>query len=118
MSEYPHLGPIVSLWRYEIWPPMRSMKDILDAVSEQTGVSVGAIKSPLRYKHISRARHQFCWEAYQVRYRDGTRRYSLPMIGQFLGGRDHTTILSSVRRWQQIMDRERDVDPGVLVAAE
>ena len=32
---------------------------------------------------------------------DGRPRYTLPRIGQFFG-RDHTTVLSAVRRWAEI----------------
>jgi hypothetical protein len=33
---------------------------------------------------------------------NGKPRFSLPQIGRMLGGRDHTTILSGLRRWAEI----------------
>ena len=110
-------APVTSLWRHEIRPPLRSMKEIIAKVAEETGVTVEQIKGDSRLKHICRARHRFCWEAYQVRYADGHPRYSLPMIGRFLDKRDHTTALNSVRRWEEIMAREAEAR-GLGIAAE
>jgi hypothetical protein len=47
-----------------------------------------------RDQRIMKARQ----EAYYLMQRAG---YSLPQIGQFLGGRDHTTVLSGIRRHEK-----------------
>jgi len=70
----------------------RTMADIIADVSRRTGVPVIEIRGLSRFKSISHARQIFMAEAY------ATGRFSLPQIGRFLGGRDHTTILSGIRR--------------------
>ena len=110
-------APVTSLWRHEIRPPLRSMKEIIAKVAEETGVTVEQIKGDSRLKHICRARHRFCWEAHQVRYSDGSHRHSLSAIGRFLADRDHTTALNSVRRWEKIKAKEAE-DQAVGIAAE
>jgi chromosomal replication initiation ATPase DnaA len=50
---------------------------------------------------ITKPRQDFMWRARQVRWSDGRHRYSLPQIGEFLGGRDHTTILWGIRQHEK-----------------
>lgn len=67
-------------------------KRILREVASKYGLSVVDIVSERRAKIIATARHEVC---YRLRHETT---WSLPRIGGFLGGRDHTTILASVRR--------------------
>lgn len=71
---------------------LRSMADIIEDVSKRRGVSVFDIKGPMRFKAINAARQEFMAEAY------ATGRWSMPQIGKFLGGRDHTTVLHGIRQ--------------------
>lgn len=79
------------------------MAEIIRRVADAHGVSVALIKSPRKTKALCLARHEFVWRARQERNLDGSQRHSLPAIGRFLG-RDHTTALSSERRFQALMD--------------
>lgn len=62
----------------------------LCAVSE--GVAVGELIGPRRYKPVANARMAAAFLIYER-----CNHFSYPMIGRKLGGRDHTTILHSVR---------------------
>lgn len=70
------------------------IKEIIKEVSELTGVSVAEIKSNRRSKHIVRARFLIWWRARQETF------YSLPEIGRRTGGKDHTTVLHGVRKFE------------------
>lgn len=80
---------------------------VLDVVSEATGISVAALCGDQRVAAIIRPRQIACW----IMRQETTR--SLPQIGQAMGGRDHTTILNSIRRVDQI--REQDEVFAALV---
>lgn len=58
------------------------------------GVTVGDIYSPRRDAKSVTARHEVCWLA----KRHTT--FSLPQIGRALGGRDHTTAINSVKKFE------------------
>lgn len=64
---------------------------IVAEVAAKTGVTVEQLKSDDRHKHIARPRQA----AYYALYETG--RYSLPTIGEYFGGRDHTTVLYGIR---------------------
>ena len=70
-----------------------SLNQIIREVAAKHRVSVDAIKGKGRARHIAAARHETAARIYVERPD-----MSLPNIGKFLGGRDHTTILSSVRK--------------------
>jgi hypothetical protein len=74
--------------------PRRSARAALRAVSERTSVPVDAILGRKRRGDIAAARHEAVW-----RVRQATN-WSLPRLGQFFGGRDHTTVLHSLRRME------------------
>jgi hypothetical protein len=83
--------------------PRRSARAALQAVSERTSVPVAAILGRERRSDIAAARHEAIW-----RVREATK-WSLPRVGQFFDGRDHTTVLHSLRR----MDDRAAEDPEV-----
>lgn len=68
-----------------------TMRAILQEVAEETDISLDDLLGQSRLKGISHARQYAMW-----RIRRETNR-SLPEIGAFLGGRDHTTVLHGVR---------------------
>ena len=75
---------------------------IIDVVSKFYGISSADITGSRRGKDISNARH--C-AVYLTRTMT---KYSLPEIGAIFGGRDHTTILASVRKVEQDMRNSQD----------
>jgi chromosomal replication initiation ATPase DnaA len=79
--------------------PLRNVRQVLDAVSIQTGVSVTDMLSPRSGldRWIARS-----LTAYLCR--ELLTHYSLPAIGRQLH-RDHTTVLHNWRRWQQRRQR-------------
>ena len=72
--------------------PYPTMMQIVKEVAEKHGVTVLDLMSNRRFKKITTARQEFC---YRARYETPR---SLPEIGRFLGGKDHTTILHAVKR--------------------
>lgn len=73
------------------WAPGPSMAELAASVSAEFGVTVDALKGEGRRRRETEPRQAFMHRAYR------TGRWSLPQIGRFLGGRDHTTVLSGVR---------------------
>lgn len=89
---------VLSLFRGEVIKPSSvSMKSITEAVAARHQIKVSDLKGPARSRHIARPRQEAMWLMRQVQWADGTPRYSLPMIGAFLGDRDHSTVIHGVR---------------------
>lgn len=76
-------------------PPPITMAQILARVAEKHGLTVADLKGPRIAPRFSHPRQ----EAMHAMHAVG--RWSLPQIGRFLGGRDHTTVLHGVRRHAQ-----------------
>lgn len=81
------------------WSPLPkpTMAGIVRSVADQYGLTVAELRGPRRFHHFVRPRHEAMWRMAQ------TGRWSLPQIGNFLGGRDHTTVLHGIRRHAQRM---------------
>lgn len=65
-------------------------------VAQEFGVSTLDLDSSRRTAHICKARHRLWWLG---------RKYtalSLPQMGRLTGGRDHTTVLHGIRRYEEI----------------
>ncbi len=76
------------------------MEKILDYICSETGIGRAEIKGPRKFRDLAYPRQEFCYLA-----RTLTKR-SLPQIGRVIGGRDHTTVMSAVRRVKERMDRD------------
>lgn len=98
---------ILSLWKGAL-PVRYTMASILDQIAEQYGVSVADLRGPDRTKAISTARQHAMWLMAQQPH------LSLPQIGRYLNGRDHTTILHGIRQHQARLDAE---SPALLERA-
>lgn len=72
-------------------PPRRTMVDIATEAAHLHGLQLADLKGASRLRNIVHSRQQAMAEMY------ATGRFSLPQIGAFLGGRDHTTVLHGVR---------------------
>jgi hypothetical protein len=85
--------------------PPGGLVGLLSSVAADHGLSIRDLESESRRGPVVRARQEFMWRARAIRWSDGGHRYSLPMIGDFLG-RDHTTVLHGVRRHQGRLEAE------------
>lgn len=68
------------------------------AIAKRYGFTIRDLKARSRLKHLVRARQHVMWQL-----REDTP-MSLPEIGRFFGGLDHTTVLHGVRRHQARID--------------
>lgn len=66
-------------------------------VADKTGVSVCQMRSPVRVREVAHARQ---YAMYLARQRTSK---SLLQIGSFFGGRDHTTVIHSIRAVERRM---------------
>ncbi len=64
--------------------------DILATVADISGVSANELLGDRKQRRVAQPRHILCYLIHELR--PGL---SLPRIGQFIGGRDHTTIMHS-----------------------
>lgn len=72
---------------------------IIEEVAEKWGLKAKDLTSQSRARYLA-------WARFEAAYRLRTECpwLSLPMIGLRLGGRDHTSILNAVRRYQELSD--------------
>lgn len=72
---------------------------IIEEVAEKWGLKAKDLTSQSRTRYLA-------WARFEAAYRLRTECpwLSLPMIGLRLGGRDHTSILNAVRRYQELTD--------------
>lgn len=76
-------------------PPRKKMaREIIQNMARKHGLSIEAILSHRRQKHIVAARHE---AIYLISEETDM---SLPQIGRIMGDRDHTTILHAIRKWR------------------
>lgn len=61
-------------------------------------ISIDELRGPARTKEIVEARQAAFYSCREVRLENGLPRWSLPQIGRWFGGRDHTTVLHGVRQ--------------------
>lgn len=76
------------------------LKQVIAAVAAARGVKVDELVGPRRPRRIVEPRQEAMWLARQVTG------LSLPQIGAAFGGRDHTTVMASVR----VVDQRRAQD--------
>ena len=72
--------------------PDVTVREIMSAVAEAQGVTREAIRDHGRAAPLAEARHMAAWLARRLRPD-----MSYPQIGKAMGGRDHTTVMNSVR---------------------
>jgi hypothetical protein len=94
----PELPPIEP---YGVTPPADAelppitVAEIAKQTAERYGVTVNEIKSARRGHRLVCARQEAMWRA-----RNETS-HSLPCIGRFLGGKDHTTVIYGIRKHEE-----------------
>ena len=75
--------------------PSITVAEIAKQTAERYGVTVNEIKSARRGHRLVCARQEAMWRA-----RNETP-HSLPCIGRFLGGKDHTTVIYGIRKHEE-----------------
>ncbi len=73
---------------------------IIKAVADEFGLSVAQLMTPSRSHAVWKPRMAAMYYARQM---TGC---SLPELGEFFGGRSHTTVLRAVRRCREMMDKD------------
>jgi hypothetical protein len=87
--------------------PAPTVARICHETAERYGVTVADLKSARRGERLVRARQEAMWRA-----RHETS-HSLPAIGRFLGGKDHTTVIYGIRKHDQRIAFVKSQAPGV-----
>lgn len=88
--------------------PVTSVEHILEHVSEHFHLRTEDLLSKARHRSVAKARHIamfLCRERLKCSY---------PEIGRAFANRDHTTVMSAVRK----VEREREVDPELRAHLE
>lgn len=68
------------------------MTVIARRVADKWGIAPDELRGAVRSRRVAWPRHEAMYEMY------ATGLFSLPQIGRFLGGRDHTTVLHGCRK--------------------
>jgi hypothetical protein len=79
------------------------VRDIIRDVAKRHNISLAFMLSRSRMRPAVRARQEAEWLLYVV----GQGRWSTTLIGKWMGGRDHTTVINSIRiasRWMGAVD--------------
>jgi chromosomal replication initiator protein len=82
------------------WTPTRDL--ILEEVRRHFGFGPRAVLGRWQDRDICQARFAAWWLARSLTA------WSLPQIGRRLGGRDHTTVMSGIRRAGELHAADRD----------
>lgn len=73
----------------------RDVADLVASIARAHGVSLEALQSKMRYRPVSEARAQACYELYDALG-------SYPAVGEVMG-LDHTTAMHARKRWARIV---------------
>jgi chromosomal replication initiation ATPase DnaA len=82
---------------------MVNLSNVLEAVVEISGVPPYQVIGKSRMKEIAMARHLFC---YLARLHTNASQFA---IGEFLGGRHHSTVIHSIRTANDMLDTDYEV---------
>ena len=81
----------------------RRIDEIAQWVADKHKIGVRELRSHGRRRYVAWPRFEAMWLTRQERLADGTYLYSLPQIGAYYGGRDHTSVLWGIRRHEQFL---------------
>lgn len=96
ISQFIDAKEIQTLFRDTSVAARAPITSIIKSVSEQTGVSVGAIKGRSKVRAVARARQLVMYRAHRQHG------FSLNQVGRVLD-RDHSSVLCGVRRIEKLM---------------
>lgn len=90
---------MLSLWRGEILVavPMVTMKEIAAEVCHEHGIRLSDLLGQSRERRFAWPRQEAMWRMSAQAMTNGSPRYSLPQIGAFMGGRDHSTVVHGIK---------------------
>lgn len=80
-----------------IEPENLRMDEIMHQVCEKYGLKMNAMKGTRRARNVAWPRQEAMYRCYKE---TGC---SLPQIGRFFGGRDHTTVMHAIKRVEERM---------------
>lgn len=89
-----------------------TVEEVLDLVANGMGVKRSDITGPYRHKNLVIARH-----VASLALRDA-KNLSFPEIGRALGNRDHTTVMSSVRKARLLVEKQPSLAEIVMAAED
>jgi len=86
--------------------PHSSFFKIINEVSFKYGISVSELKGDRRAIEITQARHEICWRCAKETG------LSLPLTGKLLGNKDHTTVLSGIKKYARLQRVKAGLEPA------
>lgn len=92
----------------------QTIREILVEAARHHGVTLAALKGPRRLRDNCLARWRAMYRLRALRRADGSIRFSLPQIGEFLA-MDHTSVIHGIRRYREYLD---DVGVDNTIAAD
>jgi hypothetical protein len=106
------------IWRKSLPPLARAA---VQAVAERNGVTYASLVAPSWHRgtvQLCHIRQEAYFDCYEIRGDDGERRYSLPLIGTWFGGRDHTAVLHGLRSYAARLKGEKYIPKSKRPAAD
>lgn len=85
------------------------LQAIKEAVADFYEIDVADLDAATRFRHIARPRQVAMWLARLLT------RLSLPQIGRYFGGRDHTTVMHAVRTIDRLLERDELLQDDVAI---
>lgn len=88
-----------------------TLAEIAWYVAAKHNISVDELRAPNRTPggreiEVAHPRQEAYWIAWAQRRADGTRRFTLYAIGNFFGGRDHSTVIFGIRAHSERLLKE------------
>jgi len=83
--------------------PEVGVQDVLETVAKEFGVLPRELQSRRRIKSVVIPRHIGIYLSRRLT------RHSLEEIGGFFGGRDHSTVLHSIRKVEELVEADADI---------
>lgn len=84
---------------------------IMREVATENGLTVEDLVSPKRNRAVAHPRQESMWRCRQLRRPDGKHRFSYPQIGMAHGGRDHTTAMHAIKKYEDRCGIATDPQP-------
>lgn len=84
------------------------MREIAASVAMERGLTLADLLSASKVAPLAHARFMAWKEIYETRSKEGKRLFSLKQIASYFG-KDHTTILSGIRRADEIKEQEEEL---------